>query len=101
MNDSYSLEDTFSWFVPDKMGRHDPKFGARYSHIWISNPNNANANGTYSFRSRPARSMPPTRERIRSGFSIRVPGPLDYELIAHVWRDVRAGQVAAEATASL
>ena len=24
----YSLDNTFSWFIPEKMGRHDLKFGA-------------------------------------------------------------------------
>src|SRR6185503_18655944 len=29
LDDSYTLEDTFSWFVPtDRFGRHDTKFGA-------------------------------------------------------------------------
>ena len=31
------------------------------------------------------RSMPPTRERIRSGSASGCPAPLDYELTAHVW----------------
>jgi hypothetical protein len=84
LNDNIAFEDTFSWFIPDKKGKHDLKFGARYSHIWISNPNNAMANGQYMFgHDLPFNAADPRTypERLR----IRVPGPLDYELISHVW----------------
>src|SRR5215510_3004319 len=47
LDDSYTAEDTFSWFIPDKLGRHDTKFGLRWTRSWISNPNNSNANGTF------------------------------------------------------
>jgi len=84
LDDSYALDETFSWFIPDKLGRHDTKFGARFSYAWISNPNNSNGNGTYSFASDRAfnaadASTYPER------FSIRVPGALDYELTSRVW----------------
>ena len=84
LDDAYTLEDTFSWFVPDKKGRHDFKTGARWSHVWISNPNNSNANGTFSFNSdRPFNAADPSTYPER--FSIRAPGPLDYELRSNVW----------------
>jgi hypothetical protein len=84
LDDAYTAEDTFSWFIPDKAGRHDLKFGTRYTHIWISNPNNSNANGTYTFPGDQTfnAAVPGTYpER----FSIRVPGALDYELRSHIW----------------
>jgi len=84
LDDAYTFEDTFSWFIPDKAGRHDTKFGARYTDVWISNPNNSNANGTYSFgtdRAFNAADSSTYPER----FSIRVPGPLEYELRSRVW----------------
>jgi hypothetical protein len=84
LNDNIALEDTFSWFIPDKKGKHDVKFGARYSNIWISNPNNANGNGTYTFgHDLPFNAADPRTYPER--LSIRVPAPLDYELTAHVW----------------
>ena len=84
LDDSYALDNTFSWYIPDKMGRHDTKFGARYTNAWISNPNNANANGTYTFGSdRPFNAADPSTYPER--FSIRVPGPLDYQLRSHTW----------------
>ena len=84
LDDAYSIEDTFSWFVPDKMGRHDLKFGGKYTYIWISNPDNGNANGTYRFghdlrfNAADPRTYP---ERL----SIRVPGPREYEMISRTY----------------
>lgn len=84
LDDAYTLEDTFSWFVPDKAGRHDMKFGTRWTRAWISNPNNSNANGTYTFPGdRTFNPADPSTYPER--FSIRVPGALDYELISRVW----------------
>jgi len=84
LDDAYTLDDTFSWFIPDKLGRHDAKFGARFTYVWISNPNNSNANGTYTFNGdRPFNASDPSTYPER--FSIRVPGPLDYELRSRVW----------------
>ena len=84
LDDSYAIESAFSWFIPDKAGRHDTKFGARYTRVWISNPNNANANGTYTFGTDvPFNAADPRTYPER--FSIRVPGMLDYELTSNVW----------------
>jgi hypothetical protein len=84
LDDAYTLDNTFSWFIPDKAGRHDTKFGSRFTYVWISNPNNSNANGTYTFNSdRPFNVADPGTYPER--FSIRVPGPLDYELTSRVW----------------
>jgi hypothetical protein len=84
LDESYSFDDTFSWFVANKAGRHDVKFGARYTHVWMSNPNNSNANGTYTFRTDFAfNAADPSTYPER--FSIRVPGMLDYKLTSDVW----------------
>jgi hypothetical protein len=83
---SWSLEDTLSWFIPDKKGRHDTKVGARYSRTWLSNPNWANMNGTYVFRNyqdRPFNAADPRSYPER--LTIRVPGALDYEMVMHVY----------------
>ncbi len=84
LDDAYSVEDTFSWFVPDKMGRHDLKFGGKYTYIWISNPNYANGNGTYRF----GHDLPFNRADPRTypeRLSIRVPGPIEYEMISRTY----------------
>jgi hypothetical protein len=81
---AYSIEDTLSWFIPNKAGRHDVKFGAKYSYVWISNPNNANSNGTYVF----AHNLPfdPGNPRTYpERLNVRVPGPLEYEMIGRTY----------------
>jgi hypothetical protein len=84
LDDAYTVEDTFSWFIPGKRGNHDAKFGARFTYVWISNPNNSNGNGTYTFgHDLPFNAADPRTYPER--FSIRVPGPLEYEMISRVW----------------
>jgi hypothetical protein len=84
IDDAYSIENTFSWFVPNKAGRHDFKFGAKYTYIWISNPNNANANGTYVFQhDRPFDPAVPNTYPAR--LNVRVPGILEYEMIGRTY----------------
>ncbi|MGH9386246.1 MAG: carboxypeptidase regulatory-like domain-containing protein, partial [Vicinamibacterales bacterium] len=74
---SYSFENTFSWFIPDKKGRHDTKAGARYSRTWLSNPNWANMNGSYQFANYQDRPFDPADPRsYPQRLTIRVPGPL-------------------------
>ena len=84
LDNAYSLEDTFSWYIPNKLGRHDAKFGAKYTHIWISNPDNGEANGTYLFGHNLAFN-PADPRTYPERFNIRVPGPRDYELNSNVW----------------
>jgi hypothetical protein len=84
LDDSYALEDTFSWFVPSKAGRHDFKFGAKYTYAWISNPNNSNANGTFTFNHQ-LRFDAADPRTYPERFTIRVPGPLQYELISRTY----------------
>jgi hypothetical protein len=83
INDAYSVEDVFSWFVPDKMGRHDAKFGAKYTYSWISNPDNSQANGVYKFGHDLAFN-PANPRTYPERLSIRVPGVREYEMIQRV-----------------
>ena len=83
---SYSLDNTFSWFIPEAKGRHDMKFGARYSRTWLSNPNWGNMNGTFQFRGNNDAAFNPSDPRTYpERFNIRVPGPLTYEMVMHVY----------------
>ena len=83
INYAHAFEDTFSWFIPEAKGRHDLKFGARYTNVFIRNPNWSNFNGTFNFD----HDLPFDRNNPRTyanRFSIRVPGELDYSLTSHV-----------------
>ena len=49
VNDAYQVEDTFSWFLPNKHGDHDVKFGAQFEFVNAENVNQGNMNSTFSF----------------------------------------------------
>jgi hypothetical protein len=81
----HSIDNTFSWFIPEAKGRHDLKFGARYSRVWLSNPNWGNLQGTYQFRGTGDPEFDVNNPRsFPERFTIRVPNALDYEMIMHV-----------------
>ncbi len=83
---SYQFDNTTSWFVPDMAGRHDFKFGARYSRTWLSNPIWTNMNGTYQFRGNNDIAFDVNNPRsYPERLTIRVPGPSTYEMYMHVY----------------
>jgi hypothetical protein len=85
LQNGHSIDNTFSWFIPEAKGRHDLKFGARYSHIWLSNPQWGNMQGTYQFRGTGDPEFNPANPRTYpERFTIRVPGESTYEMIMHV-----------------
>ena len=50
VNDAYQIEDTFSWFVPNKMhGDHDLKAGVQYQYIGVDSITDDNLNGSFAF----------------------------------------------------
>jgi hypothetical protein len=46
---NYQIEDTYSWFLPNKKGDHDLKFGVRYNYTELRRVSQVNQNGTFSF----------------------------------------------------
>jgi hypothetical protein len=49
INLTYSLEDKFSWFVPDKKGDHDIKLGAQYRYMTLDYFQANRRNGVFTF----------------------------------------------------
>ncbi len=49
IDDAIQLDETLAWFLPNKHGDHDIKFGAQYEYTGANNLNNGNANGTFTF----------------------------------------------------
>ena len=49
IDDAIQLDETLAWFLPNKHGDHDIKFGAQYEYTGANNLNDGNANGTFSF----------------------------------------------------
>jgi len=83
INDAYQVEDTFTWFVPNKRGDHDVKFGAQYEFVNADNFNQGNMNGTFSF----SRSNGPFNANDPRTYpdrlTVRVPGQSAFTEKAH------------------
>lgn len=81
-NNTYAIEDSFSWLVPSRHGDHALRFGAQFQYGEIAQENQSNLNGTFSFgRSNvPFNATDPRTYPDR--FSIRIGGPLEYTQIA-------------------
>ena len=46
---NYQIEDDYSWFLPDKHGDHDMKFGVRYNRTALRRVSQVTENGQFSF----------------------------------------------------
>ena len=73
INDGYQIEDTFTWFVPNKRGDHDVKFGAQYQYVTADNQAQDNLNGTFTFGTSNAPFDPNNPRTYPDRLTIRVP----------------------------
>lgn len=74
LDTTYGLDETFAWFIPNKAGDHDLKFGTQYVYAPIFLTAEGNMNGTFFFNTdSPFNAADPRTypERLQ----IRVPGP--------------------------
>lgn len=81
-DDTFGLDDTFAWFVPNKGGDHDIKFGLQYVYAPLRFSDEGNMNGTFQFNT----DLPFDRANPRTypeRLSIRVPGSLDFLMKGH------------------
>ena len=75
----YTADDSFSWFVPNKAGDHELKFGLSYSYIPLHFRSFTNMNGTFS--SAQDVSFDPANPRTYpERLQIRVPGNSEYRM---------------------
>ena len=75
VNDAIQVEDTLSWFLPDKKGDHDVKFGVQWQYSQSRNDTQDELNGTFSVRpERRPPSMRPIRGPIPSASRSASPG---------------------------
>src|SRR4029453_12286566 len=83
VNNAYQFEETFSWFLPNKHGDHDVKFGAQYEYVTADNFGQDNMNGTFTFGTSngPFNSNDPRTYPDR--LTIRVPGVIEFSEKAH------------------
>jgi hypothetical protein len=79
---AYGADNVFAWFLPNKMGDHDLKFGVNYLYSSLRTEDYGNMNGTFTmntdfpFNAADPRSYP---ERL----SVRVPSALNFLMKGH------------------
>lgn len=79
---AYGLDDTFAWFLPNKRGDHDLKFGVNYLYSTLRPENYGNQNGTFVF----SHDLPFNRADPRTypeRFTVRVPGASNFLMKGH------------------
>ena len=74
VNDAFQIEDTFSWFIPNKAGDHDIKLGAQYEYVEADNFAQDNLNGTFAFGQNDQPFDPANPRTYPDRLTIRVPG---------------------------
>jgi hypothetical protein len=79
LDTTYGFDDTFAWFLPNKAGDHDLKFGLQYVHAPIDITNQGNMNGTFFINSDLAFD-PANPRTYPERLQIRVPGAQNYTL---------------------
>ncbi len=75
VNDAYQLENTLSWFIPNRRGDHDIKAGVQLQYSQSDNDTQDDLNGTFSFSRSNAPFDPSNPFTYPDRFTIRVPGP--------------------------
>ena len=48
-NENFQARDTFSWFLPDKAGDHDLKFGGAFHRVRVTRGIESNLGGSFEF----------------------------------------------------
>jgi hypothetical protein len=79
---AYGADNVFAWFLPNKKGDHDLKFGVNYLYSTLRSEDYGNMNGTFTFNS----DLPfdPNNPRtFPERLSIRVPDPLNHLMKGH------------------
>ena len=78
MDPGYQIDETFAWFLPNKKGDHDLKFGASYYYLplHVFDAGTLNGNFIFSASDRPFNAADPRTYPDR--LQIRVPSVNDY-----------------------
>ena len=83
INDGIQAEETLAWFIPNKHGDHDVKFGLQYSYSAAYNTNQGNLNGTFSFGRNNAVFNAAIPSTYPDRLTVRVGGPSIFYQKAH------------------
>jgi hypothetical protein len=74
VNDAFQIENTLSWFIPNRGGNHDVKVGVQWQHSESVSLTQDNLNGTFSFSQNNLPFDPNNFRTYPDRLSIRVPG---------------------------
>jgi hypothetical protein len=79
---AYGADNVFAWFVPNKAGDHDLKFGINYLYSALRTEDYGDMNGTFRFNT----DLPFDRNNPRTypeRFTVRVPDGLNFLMKGH------------------
>ncbi|MEW6320855.1 MAG: carboxypeptidase regulatory-like domain-containing protein [Acidobacteriota bacterium] len=79
---AYGADNVFAWFIPNKKGDHDLKFGVNYLYSSLRVQDHGNMNGTFTFNT----DLPFDRLNPRTypeRLSIRVAAPVNFLMKGH------------------
>ncbi|MGE0815829.1 MAG: TonB-dependent receptor [Vicinamibacterales bacterium] len=76
---TFGFDDTFAWFVPNKAGDHDLKFGLQYVYAPLRFEDQGNMNGTFNINS-DLDFDPGNPRTYPERLQIRVPGSVNFLL---------------------
>jgi Carboxypeptidase regulatory-like domain/TonB dependent receptor-like, beta-barrel/TonB-dependent Receptor Plug Domain len=78
MDPTYQLDETFAWFLPNKKGDHDLKFGTNLVHSPLHIYDASTLNGTFGFSSTDLDFNAANARTYPDRLTIRVPGVSDF-----------------------
>jgi hypothetical protein len=80
MDPAYQLDETFAWFLPDKKGDHDLKFGTSLVYAPLHIYDTSTLNGQFGFSSTDLDFNAANPRTYPDRLTIRVPAPSDFFL---------------------
>jgi hypothetical protein len=78
MDPAYQLDETFAWFVPNKKGDHDLKFGAGYYYLPLHIFDAGTLNGSFNFSASDRDFDAADPRTYPDRLQVRVPGVSDF-----------------------
>jgi hypothetical protein len=78
MDPAYQIDETFAWFLPNKKGDHDLKFGASWYYLPLHQFNAGSLNGSFTFSSSDRDFNPADPRTYPDRLQVRVPGVSDF-----------------------
>ncbi len=80
MDPAYQADETFAWFLPDRLGDHDLKFGASYYYLPLHTFDAGSQNGSFRFSASDLDFNPANPRTYPDRLTIRVPGVSDFRV---------------------